>query len=232
MQDVTSPNKSYGATGLIGPPEDMKQWNAAIAQGDYGLLATPKAEDPSEKPSYCRGLSVSRVGDYRCISHGGELGGAVVIYRRYENRDDPTKTFAFFLATNADNVPHAELTAAGIANEMAGTEVDPGPSPPTGEPSAHNREEDVKDLTGRYRCREFGTEWDVTAVEQSPGSWGLHLEIVGGQFTSQFDFVPKIDGSGKLFQHVTFGGGVLELTDKGLIFSSEKMAPVHFERLG
>ncbi|MFZ4100276.1 MAG: serine hydrolase domain-containing protein [Chlamydiia bacterium] len=61
MQDVTSPNKSYGATGLIGPPEDMKQWNAAIAQGDYGLLATPKAEDPSEKPSYCRGLSVSRV---------------------------------------------------------------------------------------------------------------------------------------------------------------------------
>ena len=107
MQEVTSPNCSYGTTGLIGPPSDMIQWNAAIAQRDFDLLEPPKGVREHPEALYCRGLIIDEVGDYLRISHGGMLAGAVTIYRRYEH-SDPRKTFAFFLATNADSVSEAE----------------------------------------------------------------------------------------------------------------------------
>ena len=190
MKIVTSPNVSYGTTGLIGPPSDMIHWNAAIARGDYDLLEPPKGFEGSSEKLYCRGLYVDRKDDYRMIFHGGALNGAVTIYRRYEHTD-PNKTFAFFLTTNVDNIGKAEETADKVANELASKEIEIRHSVQEQEQIQRNRETDAQAFSGIYRCQEFGTDWVVQPIEIEPGKWAVRMKLTDGKNFLRLSWIPK-----------------------------------------
>ena len=170
-KDVTSTNKTYGTTGLIGPPTDMIAWNDSITRRDYDLLEQPQKRNPNES-NYCRGLVVDYVDDYTVISHGGALSGANTIYRRYEHYKDSNKTFAIFLTTNADNIPATEATTDKVANAIAGKDLTLPQSQPQAPYKRIAKQEEAQKFCGKFRCRELGAEWLVNE-EDLRGNWGL-----------------------------------------------------------
>ena len=226
MKEVTSPNRSYGTTGLIGPPSDMIKWNAAIEHKDYNLLERPKGVVASPEGLYCRGLIVDQAGDYLKISHGGALSGAVTIYRRYEHKG---KTFAFFLATNVDSVPKAEKIANDVANVLAEREIEREIQRPE-EELANSKEKDAQAFRGSYLCQELGTEWIVEAKEKEPGKWAVQMIPSDRRNFPRFDFDPKIKDGNLVFQ-TGYGAGIINLTSNGLVYEAENMAPIHFTRI-
>jgi hypothetical protein len=229
MEEVTSPNCSYGTTGLIGPPSDMVSWNAAIAQREFDLLEPPKGVDRSSEALYCRGLVIDQVGDYSRISHNGSLAGAVTIYRRYEHPDSK-KTFAFFLVTNVDNIPQIEKTADDVANALAGKEIEKVKVFQEAQ-MAKNQKSDADVYSGTYLCEELGTEWIVSPKEKEPGKWAVHLMPTDQREFPRLEFDPRYNDKGELVFQSGYGDGVLELTSNGFIHTEGKMAPLHFKRL-
>jgi CubicO group peptidase (beta-lactamase class C family) len=229
MHKVTSPNCSYGTTGLIGPPSDMISWNEAIAEREFDLLEPPKEVEERPDELYCRGLIVGQVGDYVRIYHGGMLAGAVTIYRRYEHTN-PNKTFAFFLATNVDSVAKAEKIADDVANAIAGTEIEKAKHAPDN-PLADNRKSDAEIFSGTYRCEELGTEWIVEPKEKEPGKWAVHMIPTDYREFPRLDFDPKRDKDGHLVFQSGYGGGTLEKTVNGFVYNAGNTAPIHFTHL-
>jgi CubicO group peptidase (beta-lactamase class C family) len=227
MQEVTSPNLSYGTTGIIGPPSDMVKWNHAIAHQDYNLLEPPRRVSGTEKALYCRGLIVENVGEYRKIFHGGMLAGAVTIYRRYEHQD-PSKTFAFFLATNADNVSKAEEIADDVADSLAGIKMERPRTEP--ESLARNQRKDAEVFSGTYRCVEFDTEWIVEPKEKERDKWAVSMRPADSKKFPPIDFDPQFDNEQHLVFQSGYGGGILERTQEGFIYTTGNMAAVHFVR--
>ncbi len=228
MQEVTSPNRSYGTTGLIGPPSDMISWNAAIARRDFDLLEPPKGAVGTPKEVYCRGLVIDQIGDYFRISHSGALAGAVTIYRRYEH-PNPKQTFAFFLTTNADNIPKIEKTADDVANALAGKEIE-RTHPSKGHQMAKNQKRDAQIFSGTYRCEELGTEWVVSPKEKEPGKWSVHMIPADRRAFPRLDFDPERSREGKIVFQSGYGGGTLERTSDGFIYHAGNIAPLHFTR--
>lgn len=227
--DVTSTNKTYGTTGLIGPPTDMIAWNASIARGDYDLLEPPKKRDFTES-NYCRGVVVDYIDDYRVISHGGALSGANTIYRRYEHDKDPSKTFAIFLATNADCIPATEATTDKVANAIAGKDLTL-PQPQGQElPKRIAAQDEVHQFCGKFRCRELGTEW-LIKEEDLKGNWGLCMTPPDGGPFPKWIFTPQINDEQYIFKSDGYGHPILELTTTGFIVSCDNIAPLHFDRL-
>jgi CubicO group peptidase (beta-lactamase class C family) len=229
MKDVTSENRTYGTTGLIGPPSDMIKWNNTIAHRDYDLLEPPNQQQSSSESLYCRGVIAGPVDNYYRIFHGGSLAGAVTIYRRYEHRDDPRKTFAFFLATNADSVSNAEKTADDVANALAGKEIERAREV-SSNPLANSRKSDAQIFSGTYRCEEFGTEWILSPKEKEPGKWAVEMITSDHKKFPRIDFDPKRDKDGHLIFQFGYGNATIERTSDGFIYHSENMAPVHFTR--
>jgi CubicO group peptidase (beta-lactamase class C family) len=227
MQEVTSPNRTFGTTGLIGPPSDMVPWNAAIARREYDLLEPPKGFTGIPKGVYCRGLVIEQVGDYLRISHNGALAGAVTIYRRYEH-PDPRKTFAFFLTTNVDNIPKIEKTADDVANALVGKEIEKTHA------SRYQIDKSLKSdaqvFSGTYRCEELGTEWIVSPKEKEPGKWAVHMMLSDKRKFPRLDFDPKRTKDGHLVFQSSYGGGTLERTPNGFTYHAGNMAPLHFTR--
>ncbi|MBI5346691.1 MAG: beta-lactamase family protein, partial [Chlamydiae bacterium] len=118
----TTQTPGYGATGVVGLPSDMISWNAALASGEFRALFEPPKDVP-DRPIYCRGLIIDDIDEFHRIRHGGALQGFVAIYRRYEHID-PKKTFAFFLATNYNDIPKAEKIADEVAEVLAGKKME------------------------------------------------------------------------------------------------------------
>ncbi len=230
-KDVTSPNKSYGTTGLIGPPSDMVAWNAAMAREAYDLFDPPKKREFTED-NYCRGVIVDNVEEYRVISHGGALSGANTIYRRYENTKDPNKTFALFFTTNNDNIPATEMTVDRIAEAIAGKKLTlPRSKIEPTLPSWKASQEQVKPFCGTYRCRELNSEW-LIKEEDLKGNWGLRLNPSDGGSFPTFIFQPQIKEDTFVFRsELGYGHPVIELTPTGLIVTCENIAPLHFDRV-
>lgn len=237
-KDVTSPNKSYGATGLIGPPSDMIAWNAAMAQRTYDLLDPPKKREFTED-NYCRGVVVDYVEDYRVISHGGALSGANTLYRRYEHTKDPNKTFALFFTTNNDNIPAMEKTTDRIANAIAGKDLTLPRFKAEPPPKWQASQEQAKPYCGTFRCRELGSDW-LIKEEDLKDNWGLLMTPPKGPtppegepepFRPDFLFQPQIKGDQFVFRSEGFGSPVVELTPTGLTITCENIAPLHFDRI-
>ena len=230
-QDVTSTNKSYGTTGLIGPLIDMIAWNEAIAQREYDLLEPPKKRAPNED-NYCRGVVVDYVADYTVISHKGALSGAITIYRRYEHDKDSNKTFAIFLTTNADDIAAAEATADKIANAIAGKDLTLPQTQPPVLPKRIATQEEAKQFCGTFKCRELGSQWRVKE-EDLKGNWGLvmtPLPLQDKPFPI-FTFTPQIKNEQPIFRSdVGYGNPIVEATQTGFILYSDKIAPLHFDR--
>ncbi len=229
MEKVTSPNRSFGTTGLIGPPTDMIRWNDVIAHRDYDLLKPPKNVAGHPEHLYCRGLIVDHVGDYLRISHGGMLAGAVTIFRRYEHIKDPKKTFAFFLTTNVDNIPETEKTANDVANTLLGVEIEKPLRPPASR-LINNHKSDAQIFSGTYRCDELGSEWTLKPKEKEPGKWAVQMIPADRSKFPPLEFDPKVNRYGSLVFQFGYGNATLEKTQDGFIYNAENIAPIHFTR--
>jgi hypothetical protein len=226
--DVTSTNKTYGTTGLIGSPTDMIAWNDSIARRDYDLLEPPQKINPNES-NYCRGVVVDYVDDYRVISHGGALSGANTIYRRYEHRKDPNKTFAIFLTTNADYIPATEATTNKVANAIAGKDLTLPQSQPQALPKRLATQEEVQKFCGKFRCRELGSEW-LVKEEDLKGNWGVCMTPPDAGPFPKWNFNPQVKEEQQIFRSDGYGNPTLESTETGFIIHCENIAPLHFDR--
>lgn len=227
-KDVTSTNKTYGTTGLIGPPGDMIAWNTSMARREYDLLEPPKKRDPTES-NYCRGVVIDYVDDYTVISHGGALSGANTIYRRYEHDKDPNKTFAIFLATNADFIPAAEATANKVANAIADKDLSLPQQQAQALPKRIATQDEIQPFCGRFRCRELGSEW-LMKEEDLKGNWGLCMTPPDGGPFPKWIFTPQIRDEQSIFKSDGYGNPILEPTHTGFIVHCDNIAPLHFDR--
>lgn len=240
-QQSTKQIQAYGATGVIGPPQDMVHWNEALAQGEMrDLLELPPKSVAPRHRTYCRGLGIDQIGDYRRISHAGELTGYVTEFRRYEHRDDPTKTFALFLATNYEDIDKTKKIADEIADVLAGKALSQEEHQVSQKLEQHipstMQEKAAKRLEGTYRCEELGVDWIVKAIEEKEGHWGIHLDLTPADrsdsraLSEGLPFSPKIQDETLVFQLP----GVFQIEpqpDGSFLCRGEKMAPTHFRRI-
>lgn len=246
-EEDTTPTRSFGATGVVGPPMDMADWNRALAHREFypeikDLLVAPRDEilarcanvRGSRRFQYCRGLFTCDMGDYRRIHHGGLLTGSVTGFRRYECVDHPERSFAFFFATNYEDTDKAEETQDAVANVLAGREnlevhekKEP-PKPPSG------REEEARRFVGAYTCVEFETDWNVSVQEGKGSSWEVCLDPadhrVLGCLRKPIAFPPTDGGDGYVLFSIPGLGQLTRTEDGGFICGGETIAPVHFKK--
>jgi hypothetical protein len=222
----TTPCTSWGATGVVGPPSDMVQWNKAFDRGELDDLLVPSSKAHAEPghPVYCRGLNVEQVGDYRVIYHAGAIDGFTTQFMRYEHRD-PAKSFTFFLTTNIDDIPRVQKMAHGVVNVLAGLEaqmkIEEPSEPPRAIPipkSAAAPYEGVYEspLGVRYRMK----------AEEEGGSWILHL--LGEKEQKIAAFVPTQGEKGIVFRGPM--GDWIEMTETGFVLKGARVAPFPFVR--
>ncbi len=111
--------------GIVGPPTDMAKWNESLERGEWNSLMSPppNVTVPQGKSVYCRGLKVAYIDDYRVVYHTGSIDGFCTRFMRYEHRTDASKTFAFFLATNTNNMRLVLNAAEEVADVLADKNV-------------------------------------------------------------------------------------------------------------
>ncbi|NTU74250.1 beta-lactamase family protein, partial [Candidatus Roizmanbacteria bacterium] len=233
----------FGAHGIVGPPKDMVEWNAAIARGELGRLLVPPEGVVASRGEkiYCRGLNVCNMGHWRRISHTGDADGYLAEFRRYENLDDPSKTFAFFLATNYENKDDAGEIANGVANALAGEVIEPekGGEPKSGlvrENLPHVQEEQVRGLfEGDYTCVDFGTDVHVSIKEKEDerGIWQVCINSANPghhkPLTEPLPFSPRFDKKGDIVWQLP-GVGKLEITEDGFVCKGDRIGSIRFRK--
>jgi len=230
-QDCTTESPAFGSAGVIGTPEDMAKWNTALSNKELDpLIELPKGTSMEpNKPTYCRGLIVTDLNDYRRIHHGGNISGFVTIYRRYENAES-SKTFALFLATNYDNIKKAEDLANEVANTLAGTRIEGIEHMEKTERLMEGLQKEAKEFEGTYLCKEFNAPWDVQIKEDAKNVWVVHMSPAGNTSAASLSFSPMSDSDGNLIFQSSYAGQIQKNTE-GFVYIGGKIAPVHFEKI-
>jgi hypothetical protein len=230
-QDCTTESPAYGSAGIIGTPEDMAKWNKALSNKELDALTElPKGVSlEPNKPTYCRGLNVTDLNDYHRIHHGGNISGFVTIYRRYEN-ENPSKTFALFLATNYDNIKKAEALANEVANTLAGKKIEETEPKEKTERLMEGLQKEAKEFEGTYLCKEFNMPWNVQVKEDPKNVWIVHASPAEIPSADSLSFNPMSDADGNLFFQSPFAGQI-QKTAEGFAYVGGKIAPVHFEKI-
>lgn len=221
----TTQCRTWGATGVVGPPSDMVKWNAALESGELKDLLVPSPKADLRHSVYCRGLNMTRTGDYRTIYHGGAIDGFVTQFMRYEH-DDPAKTFAFFLTTNMDDIPRVQEMSNEVVDVIAGCDarlqIEGPPEPPK---AIAIPKSEAAAYEGFYESP-LGLRYRVRA-EEDKGSWVLHLY---GSERELVAFVPTRGESGKIVFRGPIGDWI-ELTNTGFVLHGAKVAPFPFTRV-
>ena len=211
----------WGASGVIGKPSEMAKWNAAIDNKKQEDLLEPGRHSDS-RHVYSRGLNVDKEGEYSVIRHSGTINGYVTQFIRFEH-PDPNKTFAFFLASNVDDILRNEITAAEIANALAGKDlglkISAPPPPPTPVPVGIDV---LKPYVGTYENKALGLQYQVSIKDQR-----LVLSLINPQ-KELVSFVPTQQNHKIVFCGPI--GDVLEMTLNGLVIKGAKVAPFVLER--
>ncbi len=212
----------WGASGVIGKPSEMAKWNAAIDGKKQEDLLEPGRRSDSPHV-YSRGLNVDKEGAYTVIRHSGTINGYVTQFIRFEH-PDPNKTFAFFLASNVDDILRNETTAAEIANVLAGKDLHLKVSAPPPPLTPIPVEADVlKPYVGTYENKALGLHYQVSIKDQM-----LVLSLINPQ-KELVRFFPTQQNHKIVFCGPI--GDVLELTEKGLIIKGAKVAPFVLEKI-
>jgi CubicO group peptidase (beta-lactamase class C family) len=221
--------KGWGASGIIGKPSDMAKWNASIDRKEHEDLLEPgrRLALPSNEV-YSRGLYVGKQGEYTVVRHSGSINGFVTQFMRFEH-PDPSKTFAFFLASNVDDIPTSEKVVPEIANALAGKDLHMKvlmpPEPPV---SVRVEVELLKPYVGIYENKALGLQYQVSIHDDQL----LLLSLLNVQGPT-IPFVPTKSHKQKEGDKIVFCGpigDVLELTKTGLILRGAKVAPFVLER--
>ncbi len=226
---------TWGASGVVGRPSDMAKWNAALDKGRYSALVESVRQPlASGETHYARGLNVGRLGDYTVIRHAGSIRGFATQFMRFEH-PDPNRNFAFFLATNIDDIERSEEAAFEIANILAGEdlhmEIEREPPPP--KPVVVS-EHELKPYVGIYENKALGLGYQVLAREdKEKRTWVLQLQLnqAGKESKEIASFVPTRD---KAEDPVVFRGPIgdwLEFNEKReLVLKGAKVAPFILNR--
>ncbi len=220
--------KGWGASGVIGKPSEMAKWNASIDRKEHEDLLEPGRRLATSKEVYSYGLIVGKQEGYTVVRHAGSINGFVTQFVCFEH-PDPSKTFAFFLASNVDDIPRSELTTSEIANALVGKdlhmEISVPPEPPI--PITVDVEM-LMPYVGIYENKALGLQYQVSIKDDRILLLSLlnpHRDLV--------PFVPTKPNQLKESHGIIFCGpigDVLELTHNGLILRGAKVAPFVLER--
>ena len=232
----TFKGRVWGAIGIIGPPTDMAKWNGSLGRGVWESLMSPppNVTVPFGKSVYCRGLKVAYIDDYRVLYHTGSIDGFCARFMRFEHKRDPSKTFAFFLATNTNNMPLVLKAAEEVADVLAGKNVRieldelSEVSPPTIPIKASMSE--AKPYVGVYESPALGLRYRIDA-EDDHGVPLLHFSLLHKEGGSHVivDLCPTQEKIGEVVYRGPAGDWI-ERTSDGIVLKSPKMAPIFFKR--
>lgn len=228
---------AWGAYGIVGPPTDMAKWNEDLASGKWeGLMSPPPNVPtvPNGESVYCRGLKVAYTEDYRVVYHSGSIDGFCTRFMRFEHLRDESKTFAFFLATNINDMELSLNAAEAIANVLANKEVPivkdelSEISPPTIPTKASMSE--ARPYVGEYERPALGLRYKIEA-EDKDGVPVLHFSLLGKD--KEWHPLADLDPTKKEENPVVYlgpAGERLDLTPDGVVLSKDKMASIVFKR--
>lgn len=234
----TFQDRDLGPFGIVGRPSEMVKWNTSLAEGKWDSLLSPPSHAivPEGKSVYCRGLKVAYINDYRVVYHTGSVNGFCTRFMRYEHMTDPRKTFAFFLATNTNNMLLVLGAAEEIAHVLAGKDVRieldelSEISPPTIPTKASMSE--TRPYEGVYESPALGLRYRIDAEDKN-GVPMLHFSLLhkDGKSHVIVDLVPTKEKE-KPVVYRGPAGEWIELTTDGIVLKSPKMAPIFFKREG
>ncbi len=226
-----------GAFGIVGPPSDMAEWNKSLGSGEWDSLMSPpqNVTVPYGKSVYCRGLKVAYIDDYRVVYHTGSINGFCTRFMRYEHMTDASKTFAFFLATNTNNMPLVLSTAEEVAEVLAGKDVRieldelSELSPPTIPIKASMSE--ARPYEGVYESPALGLRYRIDARDDNgvPILLFSLLQAEGGSLLI-VDLVPTKEKENPVVYRGPAGDWIERTTD-GIVLKSPKMAPIFFKKV-
>lgn len=228
--------RAWGAFGIVGPPTDMAKWNKSLEKGEWNSLMSPppNVTVPYGKSAYCRGLKVAYTDDYRVVYHSGSIDGFCTRFMRFEHLTDASKTFAFFLATNTNNMEFSLKAAEEIADVLANKEVHielderSEMSPPTIPTKASMSE--ARPYEGVYERPALDLRYRIEA-EDNNGVPTLHFSLLHESGGSHIvaDLVPTKEKENAVVYR-GLAGEWLELTPDGIVLKHPKMAPIFFKR--
>lgn len=227
---------AYGAFDIIGTPTDMAQWNVSIDTGEWNSLMSPPPDGtaPQGKSVYCRGLKVAYTDDYRVVYHTGSINGFCTRFMRYEHLTDPSKSFAFFLATNVNDMQLVYDATEEVADVLAGKDVhiefdELSELTPTATPIKAALSE-AKLYEGVYQCPALGFRYQITA-EDNNGVPILHFSFLNPDDSSSVivDLIPTQEFENAIVYRGPAGDWI-ELISDGIILKSPKVAPIVFIR--
>jgi len=233
----TFTGSAWGAFGIVGSPTDMVKWNDFLGRGEGNSLMSPPPNImvPQRESVYCRGLKVAYTDDYRVVYHMGSINGFCARFMRYEHLIDPSKSFAFFLATNTNNMPLVLDAAEEVADVLAGKDARierdelSELSPPVLPIKDSLRE--AKPYEGIYERPALGLQYRIDA-EDDHGVPVLHFSLLHADGGSHVivDLVPtKVEESEIVYRGPA--GDSIERTSEGIVLKSPKMAPIAFKRI-
>ncbi len=225
----------WGAFGIVGPPTDMAKWNDALESGKWdSLMSPPSISVPQGKSLYCRGLKVADTDDYSVVYHTGSINGFCARFMRYEHKTDPSKTFAFFLATNTNNMDLVLRTAVEVADVLAGKDVridldELSEMSPPAIPIKASLDV-ARPYEGEYERPSLGLRYRIDA-EDKDGVPILHFSLLhedGGSHE-----IADLKPTQKEGNPIVYQGGAgewIERTRDGIVLQNRKMAPIIFKR--
>lgn len=227
---------AWGAFGVVGPPTDMVKWNDSLEKGVWNSLISPPPDImvPLGESVYCRGLKVAYTRDYRVVYHSGSIDGFCTRLMRYEHLTDASKSFAFFLATNINDMQSSLNAAEEIANVLANKDVHiewdelKEISPPIIPTKAAMSE--AKPYEGVYERPALGLRYKIDAKDVN-GVPTLYFSLLDEDGRSHViaDFVPtKVRENPVVYRGPA--GERLEITPDGVVLKHPKMAPIVFKR--
>jgi hypothetical protein len=228
---------AWGAFGVVGRPSDMVKWNEFLGKDKgKGLTAPPSdISVPKGESVYCRGLKEAQTDDYRVVYHMGSINGFCTRFMRYEHHDDPSKTFAFFISTNTNDIDLVLDASEEIAKALGGkstlikrdelSEVTPPPL------SIKGTLDIATNYEGTYESPILGLKYKIEAKDDLgvPKLYFSLLQIDGGSHVI-VDLVPTIDKDGEIVYRGPAADWI-ELTSDGIVLKSPKMAPIVFNRI-
>ena len=226
-----------GAVGIVGPPTDMAKWNSSLATHEWDALKEPPPNVQVEQGQsvYCRGLKVAYIGDYRVVYHTGSINGFCARFMRYEHLTDASKNFAFFLASNTNNMPLVLNAAEEVADSLAGKNVRivkdelSELSPPR--ISIKTSMSTANPYKGEYECPASGLRYRID-VKNENGVPTLYFSLIPPDDGSHViaDFLPTQEKEGSDIVYRGPGGDWIEPASGGIVLKSLKMPPIFFKR--
>lgn len=229
-RDITTKNKTWGACGVIGAPEDMVLWDSGAPRTSFWSLL---AEDPPAGSIYSRGLHVEYQSGFRVIHHPGGIEGFQTMYLRMEKMDH-TPEVSIFLASNRDG-HEADVWAKEIMNLYLEKSVLKMAPIHREEKPADQVVRDPLEMmphVGTYHSSMLGTTHSLELV-QVEGKYALKMKPVGASDRFSFLFAQDLTNPHKFISIGGPKGAEIVFNFEGFVFQDPNVpiAPISFSKM-